>query len=154
MAHDQGGQHVKLPDVTAAATAELSTVLEHSQPQKLRESTGTVAAHVLSETSRSGANKKAACDVVADQQVGKSDQTALLALKRGQGNRPPFSLIALLSFFLFLYVGAEVGFGAWVAVVVLRDGLSGEAGAVRMARWGEEHSNDPCLAVAFMPFTQ
>lgn len=47
---------------------------------------------------------------------------------------PPFSLVGLLVLFLFLYVGAEVGFGAWIAVSVLRDDLAGEGGAALMAR--------------------
>ena len=152
MVHDQDGQHLKLPDATAAATAESSTARANLQPPTLNESTGAVAAHVLSERSCSGGNKKAACDVVADLQFGKSDKTALLARRGGQGNRPPFSLIALLSFFLFLYVGAEVGFGAWIAVVVLRDGLSGEAGAVRMARWGEEHDDDDLACRSYLAY--
>lgn len=50
------------------------------------------------------------------------------------GNMAPFPLVALLALFLFLYVGAEVGFGAWIAVVVLRDDLAEEAGAALMAR--------------------
>lgn len=47
---------------------------------------------------------------------------------------PSFLLVGLLVLFFFLYVGIEVGFGAWVAVVVMRDELVGEAGAARMAR--------------------
>lgn len=38
----------------------------------------------------------------------------------------PFPLVGLLVLFFFLYVGIEVGFGAWVAVVVLRDDLAGQ----------------------------
>ncbi|CAB1097368.1 unnamed protein product [Ectocarpus sp. CCAP 1310/34] len=51
---------------------------------------------------------------------------------------PPFPLVVLLVLFFFLYVGIEVGFGAWVAVVVLRDDLAGQAGAALMASlfWG------------------
>ncbi|CAM9487948.1 unnamed protein product [Ectocarpus sp. 12 AP-2014] len=51
---------------------------------------------------------------------------------------PPFPLVGLLVLFFFLYVGIEVGFGAWVAVVVLRDDLAGQAGAALMASvfWG------------------
>lgn len=48
----------------------------------------------------------------------------------------PPALINLLVLFFFLYVGAEVGFGAWIAVVVLRDDLATEAGAALMARYG------------------
>lgn len=47
---------------------------------------------------------------------------------------PSLLLVGLLVLFFFLYVGIEVGFGAWVAVVVLRDELVGEAAAARMAR--------------------
>ncbi|CAM9295326.1 unnamed protein product [Ectocarpus sp. 8 AP-2014] len=51
---------------------------------------------------------------------------------------PPVPLVGLLVLFFFLYVGIEVGFGAWVAVVVLRDDLAGQAGAALMASvfWG------------------
>lgn len=53
----------------------------------------------------------------------------------GDGQKlPSLPLVGLLVLFFFLYVGIEVGFGAWVAVVVLRDGLAGEAGAALMAR--------------------
>lgn len=48
----------------------------------------------------------------------------------------PPALVNMLVLFFFLYVGAEVGFGAWVAVVVLRDDLATEAGAALMARYG------------------
>ncbi len=48
---------------------------------------------------------------------------------------PSFPLVGLLVLFFFLYVGIEVGFGAWIAVVVLRDELAGEAGAALMARY-------------------
>ena len=52
----------------------------------------------------------------------------------GGGKLPSVALVGLLVLFFFLYVGIEVGFGAWVAVVVLRDSLAGEAGAALMAR--------------------
>lgn len=52
----------------------------------------------------------------------------------GGGKLPSAPLVGLLVLFFFLYVGIEVGFGAWVAVVVLRDDLAGEAGAALMAR--------------------
>lgn len=52
----------------------------------------------------------------------------------GGGKLPSFPLVGLLVLFFFLYVGIEVGFGAWVAVVVLRDGLAGETGAALMVR--------------------
>ncbi|CAM9286191.1 unnamed protein product, partial [Choristocarpus tenellus] len=50
----------------------------------------------------------------------------------------PQTLLILLMIFMFVYVGAEVGFGAWIAVVVLRAGLAGEAMSARMASlfWG------------------
>eukprot|EP00752_Nemacystus_decipiens_P016764 g15002.t1 len=56
----------------------------------------------------------------------------------GGGKLPSVALVGLLALFFFLYVGVEVGFGAWVAVVVLRDSLAGEAGAALMASifWG------------------
>lgn len=44
-------------------------------------------------------------------------------------------MVFLLVMFFLLYVGAEIGFGTWVAVVVLREGLTGEASAASMARW-------------------
>ena len=47
---------------------------------------------------------------------------------------PPVSLVVILALFLFLCVGVDVGFGAWVALVVMRDGLAGETGAARIAR--------------------
>lgn len=56
---------------------------------------------------------------------------------RGNGTLPPLSLVFILALFMFLYVGAEVGFGAWVAVVVLREDLVVEAGATLMARCGK-----------------
>ena len=127
-----------MPGEAAAA----STVGEDSQAQPLGMNMGAGAAHILSNASCPGENKKAARDVVADQQIGKGDKTALLPQRGGERGLPPFSLIALLSLFLFLYVGIEFGFGAWIAVVVLRDGLSGEAGATRMARWGGEAEDD------------
>ncbi|CAN0078886.1 unnamed protein product [Scytosiphon promiscuus] len=51
---------------------------------------------------------------------------------------PTSSLVVLLALLFFLYVGIEVGFGAWIAVVVLRDHLAAEAGAALMASlfWG------------------
>lgn len=52
----------------------------------------------------------------------------------GGGKLPSVPLVGLLVLFFLLYVGIEVGFGAWVAVVVLRDSLAGEAGAALMAR--------------------
>lgn len=51
-----------------------------------------------------------------------------------EGRPSPFILVGMLTFFLFCYVGAEVGFGAWVAVVVLRDHLASEAVAASIAR--------------------
>lgn len=68
---------------------------------------------------------------------GKEEETAVLLSAEGVdsgGNPSPLVLVGLLVLFLFLYVGAEVGFGAWVAVVVLRDGLATEAVAALLAR--------------------
>lgn len=79
--------------------------------------------------------KKTSRDVVARQTNRQNDRTALLP-KNGETEIPPIALIVMLALILFLYVGAEVGFGAWIATVVLREGLSGEVGAVRMARCG------------------
>lgn len=72
---------------------------------------------------------------------GKEEETAVLLSAEGVdsgGNPSPLVLVGLLVLFLFLYVGAEVGFGAWVAVVVLRDGLATEAVAALLASsfWG------------------
>lgn len=46
----------------------------------------------------------------------------------------PTSLVVLLATILFFYVGIEIAYGAWVAVVVLRDGLGSEKEAVQLAR--------------------
>ncbi|CAN0426269.1 unnamed protein product [Pylaiella littoralis] len=70
------------------------------------------------------------------------DEEVRIPLHEGEsedGRKLPSSLlVGLLVLFFFLYVGMEVGFGAWVAVVVLRDELVGEAGAAMMASlfWG------------------
>ena len=95
--------------------------------------------------SRSDGETKAARNVLVNKHVQQSRRQALLPKSREEGNLPPFSVVALLALFLFLLVGAEVGFGAWVAVVVLRDGLSGEASAIRMARWGEKQEGNASL---------
>lgn len=66
------------------------------------------------------------------------DEEVRIPLHEGEseegGKLPSSLLVGLLVLFFFLYVGMEVGFGAWVAVVVLRDELVGEAGAAMMAR--------------------
>ena len=55
--------------------------------------------------------------------------------KGEEGKPPTLPLVALLVCFFFLYVGAEIGFAAWIAVVLLNEKLVGEAGAASMARW-------------------
>lgn len=62
----------------------------------------------------------------------------------GDGKKlvPSVPLVGLLVLFFFLYVGIEVGFGAWIAVVVLRDELAGEAGAALMARYADRYPKD------------
>lgn len=73
-------------------------------------------------------------DVGVSVSVGSS---AVAVAEEGEfeGRPSPLRLVALLVLFLFLYVGAEVGFGAWIAVVVLREDLAGETGAALMARY-------------------
>ena len=78
--------------------------------------------------------KSDARDVLTEQHARQSSRDYPSPQNRREESLPPFSLIVLLALFLFLCVGVEVGFGAWVAVVVLRDDLAGEAGAIRMAR--------------------
>ena len=110
---------------------------------------GESAEHILGENSQAqqlGERIEAECmwfdgsppagiNKAVDQKKTQSGRTAMLPKKGGTGKGiPPISVVVLLAFFLFLYVGAEVGFGAWIAIAVLRDGLSGGAGAVRMAR--------------------
>lgn len=46
----------------------------------------------------------------------------------------PTALVVLLATILFFYVGTAIGYGAWVAVVALRDKLGSERDAVRLAR--------------------
>lgn len=73
-----------------------------------------------------------------DLNVAEKEEKTSVLLSQEQvdaGGKPsPLVLVGLLVLFLFLYVGAEVGFGAWVAVVVLRDELATEAVAALMAR--------------------
>jgi len=56
----------------------------------------------------------------------------------GAGSRPNYGLVVLAAAFLFLYVGAEVGFGGWVYTYALAMGLSGPAMAAYLtsAFWG------------------
>lgn len=52
--------------------------------------------------------------------------------------RARVTLIFLVAAFLFLYVGAEIGFGSWIATFVLRQNLADKAGAsyLTSAFWG------------------
>lgn len=139
-AHEQRNQRDQ-----SEATAALSTTDDDTGTQQLAEDTGEMLMRL--NTSLRDLHVKAAQDVPVDQHSHQSGREALSPENREEGNVPPFSLIALLALFLFLCVGAEVGFGAWVAVVVLRDGLSGEASAIRMARYGEKQDGNYSLSL-------
>eukprot|EP00904_Undaria_pinnatifida_P013994 jgi/Undpi1/9725/HiC_scaffold_27.g12181.m1 len=124
---EQGNRRASPPDESAE-----HTLGDNSQAQQLGERIGAECMW-FDRSPPAGINK------AEDQKKTQSGKTAMLPQKGGTGKGiPPISLIVLLAFFLFLYVGAEVGFGAWIAIAVLRDGLSGGAGAVRMASlfWG------------------
>lgn len=82
-----------------------------------------------------------------------SDTALLQPNGAGEGDSaPPFLLVALLAIFSFLYVGTEIGFGAWVAVVVVRDNLAGEAGAAIIARYANARSGCALLFGACTTF--
>ena len=130
-AHEQEKQLTKPP-----GAAVVSNIVDNFGTQQPEESTGEEKIRL--STSLLDGGKKTAQDALVKQKRLQSGCEALSPKSRGEGILPPLSLVALLALFLFLCVGAEVGFGAWVAVVVLRDGLSGEANAIRMARCGEE----------------
>ncbi|CAM9597887.1 unnamed protein product, partial [Phaeothamnion confervicola] len=78
--------------------------------------------------------------------VTDEDLSATVAIAAAAADPPPSSpgtakapapmpgaMLLCLVLFFFVYVGAEVGFAAWVAVVALREGLAGEAQAAYVA---------------------
>lgn len=59
-------------------------------------------------------------DASVRQRQEHSNEKLLRPQRTEEGNlSPPFLLVVLLVLFSFLYVGTEIGFGAWVAVVVV-----------------------------------
>lgn len=129
-AHEQDKQDAQVAKTPGAAAA--FTICDDVGTQQLEEVTGEGLMRL--NLSLPHGDTKAARDVLEEQQYQQTDREPLSPKGEGEGILPPLSLVALLALFLFLCVGVEVGFGAWVAVVVLRDGLSGEASAIRMAR--------------------
>lgn len=138
--HGREAQGSKPPN----AAATVSILGDKLRAKQLGEN--MQAAQMLPYASPSSGNKVVDGDVLVPQ-LFKLSETALIPREEGEGKLPPVSLIALLASFCFLYIGAEVGFGGWVAVVVLRDALSGEAGAVRMARCGHPEQRRSLFAV-------
>lgn len=136
--HGQGNQLATLPGAAALSIAD--NKFGTQQPEEC-----TVDEHLRLSASPPDIKTNEARYLLTEHHAQQSGRDYLPPQNRGEGSLPPASLVVLLALFLFLCVGVEVGFGAWVAVVVLRDDLSGETGAIRMARCEEKQEINTCL---------
>ncbi|CAM9362746.1 unnamed protein product [Hapterophycus canaliculatus] len=139
-----------LANLLATANGRAVPVFRRSLPEvaegdRTRQSQ-TLSAATDKATKKPDLNSVEAADEVLMEehryrQPDESVENPLHARERAEeaALKPPtVPLIGLLVLFFFLYVGIEVGFGAWIDVVVLTDDLAAETGAALMASlfWG------------------
>lgn len=108
-----------------------------ASPESLADGPGTTDVEEENHTPlRPSTSSKSGSVPTQHQEKGLTEHSPLAPTLGREEKSPTFSMVFVLVVFFLLYVGAEIGFGTWVAVIVLRQGLAGEALAASMARWG------------------
>lgn len=116
---------------------EVGSIQKKASPESLADGPGATDIEEENNTPlRPSTSSKSGSAPRQHQESGLTEHSPLAPTLGREDQSPTFSMVFLLVIFFVLYVGAEIGFGTWVVVIVLREGLAGEALAASMARWG------------------